>query len=339
MTAAFNPPRNGEGDRAAKLRGGGVGTESERPCQPLHHASHGPPPRTGEDLGAWRRHLTALAVTCVAILVLFRRDAADMAAIWWNSSTFNHCLLIPPIIAWLVWQRLPELRRLAPAAWAPGLALVGTGALGWLLGEASGVDLARHAGLLVMLEGAVVACLGKAVTRGLAFPLFYAWFLVPAGEELVPAMQTVTAQIAAFLLGLTGVPAHLEGIFITTPSGYFKVAEACAGVKFLIAMTAFGALVANLCFRAWPRRIAFLAVAILVPVLANGVRAWGTIYIADRTDIAFAASFDHVVYGGIFFAIVIALILAAGWRFFDRGAGDPGSIPTRCRRGRAARSA
>jgi exosortase len=121
-----------------------------------------------------------------------------------------------------------------------------------------------------MLQGAVLACLGKAVTRGLAFPLFYAWFLVPAGEELVPAMQTVTARIAAFLLDLSGVPAHLEGIFITTPSGYFKVAEACAGVKFLIAMTAFGALVANLCFRAWPRRIAFLAVAILVPVLANG---------------------------------------------------------------------
>ena len=47
-----------------------------------------------------------------AILLLFLRDAADMAAIWWNSSTFNHCLLIPPIIAWLVWQRLPELRRL-----------------------------------------------------------------------------------------------------------------------------------------------------------------------------------------------------------------------------------
>ena len=162
-----------------------------------------------------------------------------------------------------------------------------------------------------MLQGAAIACLGKSVTRGLAFPLFYAWFLVPAGEELVPAMQTVTARIAAFLLDLSGVPAHLEGIFITTPSGYFKVAEACAGVKFLIAMTAFGALVGNLCFRTWPRRIAFLAVAIVIPVLANGIRAWGTIYIADKTDIAFAASFDHVVYGGIFFAIVIALILGA----------------------------
>jgi exosortase A len=281
------------------------------------------PARDGAWTG-WRAHLAALGVAGAAILVLLRRDAADMAAIWWTSATFNHCLLIGPIIAWLVWQRLPELRRLVPAAWAPGLLLVAAGAFGWLLGEAGGIAFARHLGLVLMLQGAVVACLGKAVARGLAFPIFYALFLVPFGEELVPAMQTLTARIAAGLLALAGVPAHLEGIFITTPTGYFEVAEACAGVRFLIAMAAFGALVANQCFRSWPRRILFLAASIAIPVLANGIRAWGTIYVAYRTGSTdFAVSFDHVVYGGIFFAIVIALILAAGWRFFDRKVGEP----------------
>jgi exosortase A len=281
------------------------------------------PARDGAWAG-WRAHLAALAFASAAILVLFRRDAADMAAIWWTSATFNHCLLIGPIIAWLVWQRLPELRRLVPAAWAPGLLLVGAGAFGWLLGEAGGIAFARHLGLVLMVQGVIVACLGKAVARGLAFPLFYALFLVPFGEELVPAMQTLTARIAAGLLALGGVPAFLEGIFITTPTGYFEVAEACAGVRFLIAMAAFGVLVANVCFRSWPRRIIFLAASIAIPVLANGVRAWGTIYVAYRTGSTdFAVSFDHVVYGGIFFAIVIALILAAGWRFFDRKVGEP----------------
>lgn len=274
--------------------------------------------------GGWRTHLAALGLISAAILALFHRDAAAIAAIWWSSSTFNHCPLIGPIIAWLVAQRRAELAQLIPAAWWPGLLLVGAGALGWLLGEAGGVALARHLGLAFMLQGAAIATLGKAVARGLAFPLFYALFLVPAGEELVPAMQTLTAQIASGLLGLTGVPAHLEGVFITTPTGYFEVAEACAGVKFLIAMVAFGALVANVCFRSWPRRIGFMTVSIIVPILANGVRAWGTIYVADRSGSTdFAASFDHVVYGGIFFAIVIALIIGIGWRFFDRGVNDP----------------
>jgi exosortase A len=272
---------------------------------------------------AWRTHLAGLGIAAAAILILFVRDAYDMGRIWVESSTYNHCALILPIIAWLVWQRLPELRQLAPSAWPPGLILVGMGALGWLLGEAATVALARHAGLVLMLQGAVIACLGKAVARGLAFPILYAFFLIPVGEEMVPVMQHVTAEICMVLLALIGIPAHIEGIFITIPNGYFEVAEACAGVKFLVAMAAYGALVANVCFRSWPRRILFMAAAILIPILANGVRAWGTIYIAHKTNSDFATSFDHVFYGWFFFAVVIALLMAVGWRFFDRGVSDP----------------
>jgi exosortase A len=281
-----------------------------------------PQPRAA--LLGWRAHLLALGFAAAAILLLFYHDAEAVVSIWWNSSTFNHCLLIPLILWWLVAQRREQLAQLTPAAWWPGLLLVAAGAFGWMLGEAGGVSFARHLGLMFMLQGSVIALLGKHVAKGLAFPLFYALFLVPAGEELVPAMQTVTAQLASFLLSVTGVPAHLEGIFITTPTGYFEVAEACAGVKFLIAMAAFAALVANVCYRSWTRRIAFVAVSLLVPVLANGVRAWLTVYVAHRTgSVDLAAGFDHVVYGGIFFAIVIAIILAIGWRFFDRGVNEP----------------
>jgi exosortase A len=270
----------------------------------------------------WRGHLAALCGAAAAILILFHRDAGHMASIWWTSSTFNHVLLIPPILAWLVWQRRTELAPLQPSVWWPPLLLVAAGAVGWLLGEAAGVSLARHAGLVMMLQGAIACILGKAVSRGLAFPLFYLLFLVPAGEELVPALQTVTAEIAMALLGWVGIPALLDGIFITTATGYFEVAEACAGAKFLIAMIAYGALVANLCFRSWKRRAAFMLAAIIVPILANGVRAFGTIYIADRSGIEFAASVDHIVYGWFFFALVIALIMGAAWRFFDRRVGD-----------------
>jgi exosortase A len=293
---------------------------------------------------AWRSHLVALAAAAAAILALFARDAADIAAIWWNSDTFNHCLLVLPIIAWLVWQRLPELRALAPRAWAPGLALVAAGGAGWLLGEAGNVALLRHFGLVAMLQGAVVACLGRPVARGLAFPLSYAFFLVPFGEELMAPLQTLTARMSMDLLALTGVPAHLDGIFISTPSGLFRVAEACSGVKFVVAMAALGTLAANLCFRSWPRRLLFVAFGLAVSVLANGVRAFGTIYLAYRTDNEMAVGVDHIVYGWIFFAIVIALIMAAGWRFFDRAPNarwfDPADLqPRGAEPGRAAGAA
>jgi len=43
----LNPPRNGEGDRRRQAVVEGLALT---PKQPLHHASHGPPPRSGEDL-------------------------------------------------------------------------------------------------------------------------------------------------------------------------------------------------------------------------------------------------------------------------------------------------
>ena len=275
----------------------------------------------------WRSALTRLGIATTVILALFWRDAADMAAIWWNSSTFNHCLLILPILVWLVMQRKELLAELKPEPWTPAVLYGAVGAGGWLLGDAAGLAVARQLGLVMMLQGSVATLLGPNVTRGLFFPLFYMFFLVPIGEEAVPVLQTLTAKMCMVLLGWTGIPAHIDGIFISTPTGYFRVAEACSGVKFLIAMIAFGALASNLCFQGWRKRIAFMAMCIVVPIIANGLRAFGTIYIAHYSNIEFASGFDHVFYGWIFFGIVIALVMAIGWRFFDKRADAPAFDP------------
>jgi exosortase A len=276
---------------------------------------------------AWRTALIRLGMAWAMIALVFARDAADMVMIWWDSSTFNHILLIPFILGWLVMQREEELKRIAPSVWAPGLLVMAAAATGWVLGEAAGVALARHLALVMFLQGSTLALLGPQVARALLFPLAYAFFLVPVGEEIVPQLQIITADISMALLGLTGIPAHIEGVFISTPTALFRVAEACSGVKFLIAMLAYGVLVANVCFKSWPRRIGIIAVAVIVPVLANGVRAFGTIYIAHHHGLDFAAGFDHIFYGWVFFALVLLLVMAIGWRFFDRQVSDPFIAP------------
>ena len=271
----------------------------------------------------WRQPLATVSLAWLGLIALFWRDWRDMAGQWWNISTYNHILLVPAILAWLVALRRGELARLTPRAWWPGLLLVAAAAFLWLLGSFSGLSLVRQLAAMVMLQGAALSLLGPRVAAALMFPLCYMLFLVPFGEELVPLLQLLTARMTMALLALSGVPALLDGVFITTEAGYFKVAEACSGVKFLIAMAAFAVLAAHLCFRSWPRRIAFVALALAVSVLANGLRAWGTIFIAEHRGIAFADGFDHVFYGWIFFALVIALVLAAGWRWFDRSPDEP----------------
>jgi exosortase A len=272
--------------------------------------------------GDWRNPLATLATMLTALLLLFAHDAAAMVWQWWNSSTYQHCLFVLPIVAWLICQRRHEVALVIPGAWLPGLALLALAAFGWLIGQAGGASLIRHAALVVMVQATILTILGPAVTRAILFPLFYLFFLIPFGDVFVPPLQNVTASITMALLHLTGVPAHIDGVVITIPNGWFEVAEACSGVKFLVAMVAYGALVANVCFKSWRRRAAFMALCIVAPILANGVRAFATVYAAHLTSVEVAAGFDHVVYGWFFFAIVMVLVMLAGWRFFDRRRGD-----------------
>jgi exosortase A len=271
----------------------------------------------------WKSHLIALGAAIFVIVAVFHRDAADLVSIWWNISTYNHAIFIIPIVGWLIWQRAAEVKLLTPRGWWPGLIGIAVAGFGWMLGEAGGISLFRHAAIVLMVQSAALTILGPTVLRGLLFPVFYLVFLIPIGDEAVPLLQTITADMCMFLLGVIGIPAHIEGVFITTPVGLFEVAEACSGVKFLVAMIAYSALVANVCFTSWKRRILFLIMAFIVPILANGLRAFGTIWVSELTgNVEFAASVDHIIFGWVFFAVVMLLVMAIGWRWFDRSVDD-----------------
>lgn len=271
----------------------------------------------------WRAAGLRLALAWIGLVLLFRADWAEMAGQWWNSSTYTHILLIPAILAWLVWQRAGELARLVPRGWWPGLLLAAFAMLVWVAGAFAGVSTLRQLGAVALLIAAALALLGPRVGVGLAFPLGYMLLLVPFGDELVPTMQMVTARITIALVHVSGIPARIDGVFIDTPAGLFEVAEACSGVKFLVAMAAFGFLLASVCFVSWRRRMVVFGACLIVPVLANGLRAWGTIFAAQHIGVERAAGIDHIVYGWVFFAVVVALIVAGAWRHFDRPPGDP----------------
>jgi exosortase A len=263
---------------------------------------------------------------CAAALTVLvcAREWREMLHQWWAVDTYSHILLIPPILVWLIVVKRAQLVRIEPQGWLPGLGIVGAGLLLWLLGRASNINLIAHIGTVGALQGVVVALLGPRVALLLALPLGMSVFLVPFGDEIIPPLQIITAKIAIALTRWSGIAAEVDGINIFTPAGLFIVAEACSGVRFLIAMIALAVLVCFTAFTSWRRRALFMLAAIIVPVLANGVRAWGTIYVAQIHGAEFAAGFDHIVYGWVFFGIVVAVMLAAAWRLFEREPEDYG---------------
>ena len=272
---------------------------------------------------AWRPVVVRVGLAWLGLILVFLPDWAAMVDQWWNSSTYNHIVLVPAIIGWLVWQRWPQLRLLEPRSWQGGLVPLALALLGWVLGTFAGFNLLRQAAAVAMLPSVALLLLGPRTFSALLFPMAFMAFLVPFGDELVPPLQTLTAKLTIALVGISGIPAAVDGVFIETPAGLFEVAEACSGVKFLIAMIALGTLVANVGFRSWGRRAPFMALCIAVPILANGVRAWGTIFAAQFVGIEKAAGIDHLIYGWIFFAVVIAAVLGISWKFFDRGIDEP----------------
>ncbi len=273
---------------------------------------------------AWRSPLCVLAAAITLLAAVTAREWGEMIHQWWNIDTYNHILLVPFIVGWLVWVKADELAKVTPRPWGWGLVLVIAGLGLWLTGRLTGINLIAHAGAVGAVQGAIVAILGPRVCALIALPLAYLAFLVPFGDELVPHLQDVTAHIAITLTLWSGIPAVIDGIHIDTPVGLFVVAEACSGVKFLIAMVTLSLLVSFTRFKSWDRRAGFVLASIVVPILANGVRAWGTIYIAQFAGVEFAAGFDHILYGWIFFAVVVVTLLAGAWKLFESETEDYG---------------
>lgn len=275
----------------------------------------------------WPVALAALAVGLGLLLLLFQDEAAAAVRTWNNSTAFNHCWLVPPISAWLAWQRRARLRVLAPQPSALLALLAAPALLAWLAAERLGIMEGRQLAAFGLLLVLVLATLGWRVCFAMAVPLAYLVFMVPFGGFAVAPLQRITAYLVEFGLMLTDIPHYVDALIIEIPAGTFFVAEACAGLRFSIAALAFGALYAAVMFRSPWRRLAVLVLAVVVPIVANGIRALGIVLVAHWLGNAEAAAADHVIYGWVFFSVVILLLILAGLPFREDGADPPVGAP------------
>ena len=243
-----------------------------------------------------------------------------MVGIWIRSETFAHAFLVPPIVAWLIWRRRDDLSRL-PLRPSPSVLLPMAGLCAfWLLGEMASVNAATQFALVALLVLSVPLVYGWSVARALTFPLLFTFFAVPVGEFMVPYMMDWTAEFAIASVRLSGIPVYREGLSFVIPSGTWSVVEACSGVRYLIASFMVGTLFAYLNYRSWVRRGVFMAVALLLPVLANWLRAYMIVMIGHLSDNRLAAGVDHIIYGWVFFGIVIGAMFMVGARWSEADA-------------------
>ena len=274
-----------------------------------------------------------LAAGLALFALLFHAEAAAAVHVWIESTAYNHGFLILPIVAWLLWDRRARLSG-AVARPMPMAALAAIPvAVVWLLADRLGIMEGRQLMAMTLLQLLLVGVLGWSVYRLLLGPFLYLYFLVPFGAFVTPALQNFTTDFVGIGLNLIGVPNYIDSHLIQIPEGAFYVAQACAGLRFLIAAVAFGCLYALLMYRSPLRRGIFMGVSVVVPIIANGFRALGIVALGHYIGSAQAAATDHVLYGWIFFSIVILLLVLLGLPFREDLAGwAPAAAPPPSRR-------
>jgi exosortase A len=252
-----------------------------------------------------------------AALFLFRDTGLAMVSIWWRSETYTHAFLVAPISAWLIWRRREAwLHEPVKPSWPWLLPLAGACLL-WLMGELASVNAASQVALVAVVVISVPAVLGWALTRQIIFPLLFLFFSVPIGEFLTDPMIAATADFTVAALRFTGIPVYREGMQFVIPSGNWSVVEACSGVRYLIASFMVGTLFAYLNYNSWQRRLAFVVVSLLTPVVANWLRAYMIVMLGHYSGNKLAVGADHLVYGWVFFGFVIMLMFWIGGRFAE----------------------
>ncbi|WP_052260642.1 exosortase A [Photobacterium gaetbulicola] len=249
--------------------------------------------------------------------LVYNQAFLDMISIWGASKTYEHGFLIIPICLWVAWlQRHQFMTQPQSIAWLP-IFLLPLPNLLWLIGYAADIALFEHVAAVTSFQLILWAMLGTPRAKVMWFPICYLVFCIPFGEQLIAPLQQITANLAIFFLQLANIPALHEGLSITIPNGHFFVAEACSGIRFLISSLALGCLFAYFQFTKVWKRLAFIGFSFIFPIIANGIRAAGIIMIGYYTDMAHATGADHLIYGWVFFSIIIFCIFLVANRFAD----------------------
>jgi exosortase A len=263
----------------------------------------------------WRFAFLSLVVSLLAILVLYRETAMSMVEIWERSETFTHGFLVPPIALWLIWRLRNTIALLAPRPNPFVLFAIAVSGFVWLLGQLATVATLSQFAFTTMLVLAVPVVLGIKVTQRIAFPLAFLYFAVPFGEFALPQLMEWTANFTVLGLRLSGIPVYREGLHFVIPSGSWSVVEACSGVRYIIASLTVGTLFAYLSYHSIKRRLIFVGFAFVVPVIANWMRAYMIVMIGHLSGNKLAVGVDHLIYGWVFFGIVIMTMFWIGSRW------------------------
>ena len=258
-------------------------------------------------------------VTTIILLVpiLFYETMLSMIDVWIVNETFTHGFLIFPISLWLLWKKQEHLSAIEAEVEPRLIILILPLLLLWFISYVVDIQVIQQLCMISLIPAFTWLILGKKVVFSILFPLLFLFFSVPLGQGLIPPMMEFTANFVVYFINVFGIPIFRDGLYFVLPSGTWNVVEECSGVRYLIASVALGTIYAYINYQSNLKRLVFVGFAIFIPILANWLRAFGIVMIGHFSGMELATGVDHLVYGWVFFGLVIFLMFYVGSFWWD----------------------
>lgn len=277
------------------------------------------PPQTARTIGeSWNRSrplwIATLVVVSGLVIAAYTHSLIDIYyAANMAESLYSHAVFIPFVCLFFVWRQRKALAQ-APMIQSPllGYPLLMVGCLVLILGDFLGFMTLVHFSLLPVVCGLCLLMLGLPATKVLWFPLAFLFFMLPLPYTLVSAVSfqsKILATASAVKLGqLLTLNFVRDGSYVFLgPTDRLMVGEVCGGMRSLIALLAFGALMAYISkTRAWAK-LFILLISPVVAIAANVGRIFFLCVIGYFFGSQWATGWVHDASGiGIFaFAFVL----------------------------------
>lgn len=252
-------------------------------------------------------------------LLLVAVYAPTLAFLWerWTKSVWHnaHGLLIPPVVAWAIWQEFKARRGLPWGASAWGFVFLLPALLLHVVDTGLNTQLLSAASIVFVVPGLSLLFVGTERTKAIAFPLAFLAFMLPIPlaftERLHLVLRHVAAEASAWLLPWVGVPVFKEGTTLHIANATLQVADACSGFSTLYAAIAVAVLTAWTC-PSPTRRFLVVLLAAPIAIAANIVRVVLLTLLVYWQGTDVLATSLHTLTGLMTFALSLPVIFWLG---------------------------
>jgi len=267
------------------------------------------------------RLYAAVALLAVSFVLLFWQVIAKLVHDWGINDNYSHGYLIPPLAAYLAWERRHVLASTPTSrAWS-GLVVIAGSVCVLLVGLLGAELFLSRIAMLGALVGGILFILGWRHLKLLAFPLGVLLLMIPIPailfNQIVFPLQLVASQAGEMAVAAAGIPVLREGNVIFLANTTLEVAEACSGIRSLVSLMTLAIVFGYFTDPRPAVRIAIALSAVPVAIVANALRVAGTGIAAHYYGAAAAEGFFHSFSGWIVFiaafAMLFGIIRALRW--------------------------